>query len=209
MMGRTSHTVKPTESPVPRVRQALAIALAASLAALLAAATPANAQEMMLGAGALVPLGTFADRAATGLGFDLVIRSAKNVGGYGIRTDLTFDRWSGVGAITRHVLDAQTVSVIRDLSETVYCWTGIGSYIGFETQKSATGTSSNTRQHQTMGVQGGIGLRYEKWWGKPFAEVGVVKVFGPKATAVAYVPIRAGLTLPPFVARILGGGGGQ
>jgi len=160
---------------------------------------------VQLAAGALVPAGPLAAQATTGIGFDLAVRTPPVWRAFALRTDLTFDHWNGTGTTTSFDQQGQALSLVREGAGGVYSFAGLGLFLGQEKVRLPSGSISRTRAHQTLGVQGGVGVRRESWWGGPFVEVGIVRVFGAAPTAFTWIPVRGGITAPSILASILGG----
>ena len=145
-----------------------------------------------------LPTGSLTSDVGSGIG--IMIRNAsRRSGDWGLRTGLSFDRFSGKGRIDN--LQFFTFfggELVRYVGDHAYLFAGVGAYNTRVAEKttavSGTDTTSRKSSGFDFGFQGGVGANFSIMGLGMFVESGIIHVItvGP---STSWVPVRIGLRL--------------
>jgi hypothetical protein len=167
------------------------LAAVAALSALTLGPRAAHAQTPVRfsGAAALaLPVGDLGD--AAGVGFHLALRGEGKLSspGWFLRGDLSWDRFSGKGAVDSYSYLGLAGNIVHRSNTTrLYEYGGLGLY-GSKTAYASQLNSSDTN----LGLQMGLGLDLNPGPHTPFVEFGLTNVFTSGGNSV-WFPVKFGV----------------
>lgn len=149
-------------------------------------------RQLSIAVGAGLAVGGLSQQAS-GPGIGVALRTATPLGASNwlLRTDVSFDRFSGTGDVDNNQFFTFATNAVHRTNTRLYQFGGLGIYTAKKVLKSST-----LRSETAFGLQGGVGLEFgsdrEGGSAHPFVEFGLTDAFTTGRTSV-WFPVRVGL----------------